>query len=335
MRFSFTVVLLLSFFCTEGVFAQSEPYSDFCGPSDPREKKDKLVKRFGAVDFIRAGGTSSFEASPFSSGSFDGGFSFKCRDCTPVKDNQLKNFPGIVSITSYKFRQSPVDPDSEDFTSNGCGGTFVHDNYIVTAAHCLDKSSDMVTITYGTVDNADSKAGIAIANKAHCMKGYEIKNHGVDNDIALIDISSSVFDDLRKTLKEANIGDVASIEADNPNAIFDIAGWGTINTTLDEDGSPTFEVSTKLREGRMKLYKYTLSTIFVQPHIFNGATTSICSGDSGGPLYWTNDAGSRELVGVVSTEGTGGQFTCVEAYDGLFLNLASHKSWMQAFSKWN
>lgn len=210
----------------------------------------------------------------------------------------------------------------------------VHDNYILTAAHCLDSNYESIEIFYGSSDYKDAASGIAVANHAECMNGFEILGGGIDNDLALINISDDVFDDLRDTLEVAPIADIRSIVRDNPNDTdFIIAGWGLTGTTTNEQGQTVYTDTTELREGRMKFNKYTASTIKVSPKIFRGRLSAICGGDSGGPLYWENSNGDKEIAGVVSTEVTAN--TCLKPNDAQFVNLSQHQIWLESFPDWN
>lgn len=172
-----------------------------------------------------------------------------------------------------------------------CTGTFVGNNAIVTAAHCLDTSQ---------VNGGPGRGGISAVVKGQFIAATQVyypawageKNLQPYNDLAVLVMPSGTAPSIMKIATKAPA-------IDEP---FTIAGYGVL-TTDDTNGKTNRDL--KLYSGTNKVL------ILVDDYIvsYGESGTSIKSpagqnstgsfGDSGGPLIYKND-----IIGVESN-GTG------------------------------
>jgi len=244
----------------------------------------------------------------------------------------VASYPGIVRIDTYGY----IIPSPEGFVGQHgtCGGTRISENYIVTAAHCVDEIHEAVVITYG-VSNAAStntERGLAVVNEASCHGGYT--RQGLKNDIAVIDISSPDLKDLRDNVPIVEIKDVQQIyEQHGERTTFEIAGWGLVDGNSQIiDGEEVLPIpSETLRRGTVKFVRYGPTIIDTKPSGI--PATSICGGDSGGPLYWTDESGIKYLTGIVSSESTNevdGSQSCKQPNNATFTNIWGYIGWLKS-----
>lgn len=230
--------------------------------------------------------------------------------------------PGLVSLISYSdlVVEGGVTTRS---VSGACGATRIHENYLVTAAHCVEGEKIAMELVYGASNTRDPRRGRAYVNKAYCHKGYAKLGY-LHNDIALIDISDPALSDLRSNVVIADIGNLH--EALKPllhKPNLEITGWGMShhNENLNDP------ITSLLKKGEVNLLWYGPSNIHVGPRQENA--TSICSGDSGGPLYWIGRNNTKQIVGIVSSQSTPmHQQQCQQANRAFFTNISGYANWI-------
>ncbi|MCA8897708.1 MAG: trypsin-like serine protease [Hyphomonas sp.] len=225
----------------------------------------------------------------------------------------LSNFPGIVKL-------EPRNPEPGGAISSGhCGATRIAEHWLVTAAHCVDQPYNELRIIGDAANLRSPLAKITQGELAVCHAGYEGTTNGYANDIALIrldddevaalgDVPIARYGNTDKTLAPANY----------PAA--DMAGWG-----ITSFGG---QLSPDLLAANIRITAAGPATIYVASQ--GGAGP--CVGDSGGPLYVTEEDGSKTVVGVLSVveqNPTTGQF-CAGDYNGRYTNLQGYEEWMNS-----
>lgn len=202
---------------------------------------------------------------------------------------QEGEFPFIVSLQAKSWW-------SNNF-SHFCGGSIISDEWILTAAHCVEG---------GYLNNGRIVAGLyQLKNDTNAEKFTPVKvikhprwnSKTMDYDFALVKLDGKTS---YPPIKLDNIPHITQ----KVGVTYTVAGWGTtseggsISNTLMKVDVPfvTREVCQKAYEEN----KYEITQSMLCAGYPEGGKDS-CQGDSGGPLvYLTKTSKNYYLVGVVS-----------------------------------
>lgn len=212
--------------------------------------------------------------------------------------------PNIVGGTSAKQGEfSFIVSLQSDRYKHMCGGSLIADNWVLTAAHCVQEEKDLdgyIVKVNSVVIGMYNQKILAGTEKIVPLKIYthpKFNAKTMDYDYALIQLSqNSSFTPISLNTSELVYSTLSPI-------MFTVIGWGA-----------TKQASVKLPDILQKVdVPLVPSTICNAPVAYNGRITDRmlcagyqagkkdgCQGDSGGPLVMTKTDGTRVLAGIVS-----------------------------------
>ena len=182
-----------------------------------------------------------------------------------------------------------------DGSAGICSGTMITANKVLTAAHCLENAVT-VDVLLGIETN---KLAYITSNSWLIHPNFSRSSNGIlGNDVGVINVPVPL------PLPTVPILASAAPQVGQKAVVF---GYGTTGD-VDDFG--------QLRSGVMKIAAVDEGRIFAD---YDGGTSNVCSGDSGGPLLL--QIGSQLTIG--GTTSYGDSRTCVVGERSVFMNLQS------------
>lgn len=211
-----------------------------------------------------------------------------------------------------------------------CTGTFISEDTILTAAHCLSENKEVMSMFFGLKPFDGAAVELPIVDMAYYSKADQrpsVKktlDFASRHDLALINFSGG----LPEGAKIAQLPLQAENDVDKVQNFLAL-GYGRTNGLQDGDGTLGQDIGT-LREVLIAQQSLFLDKNYFTVNQTNGH--GVCFGDSGGPaLALSGDGKSVYIVGVASGVygDTGGANADECQVSSIYMKTSAYLPWIQ------
>uniref|UniRef100_A0A3B3XRH2 Peptidase S1 domain-containing protein n=1 Tax=Poecilia mexicana TaxID=48701 RepID=A0A3B3XRH2_9TELE len=210
-------------------------------------------------------------------------------------------------------------------SSHFCGGSLINSEWVLTAGHCIISNIGSARLVLGLQSLTGTNPNKVTRTVAQVIRHPSFSISTLDNDIALIKLSSAVT--FNNYISPVCLAAADSTFYSGVNSW--VTGWGNIGSgvvILTDLKQETFSVIYYHTEGSRFFYGYAPTTItdnMICAGLLQGGKDS-CQGDSGGPMV-SKQAGRWIQSGIVSF-GIG----CANPnYPGVYARVSQYESWIK------
>ncbi|XP_072390349.1 brachyurin-like [Diabrotica undecimpunctata] len=212
-----------------------------------------------------------------------------------------------------------------------CGGSLISTNFVLTAAHCVNRTNLSLDIILGAHNISDTEITQIHRTSANIIIHEDFDDISFQNDIALIELDEPA--PITSAIETIPLLSEAQTDDTFTNEFVTVTGWGLIqdvfNPTIKDLSNVLMIVNVTVieLEDCKKYYDddFFSSIVYITNNNIctNGDDQKgTCNGDSGGPLVWNN-----VQIGVVSA----GTSLCQVGAPSVFTHVGKYLDWIKKY----
>ncbi|CAL4122433.1 unnamed protein product, partial [Meganyctiphanes norvegica] len=249
-------------------------------------------------------------------------------DCSCGRVNRATRIVGGVSteVNEYPWMVALAFSASSSYAF--CGGSIIHERFVLTAAHCVAimDGSEVVVIGEHTWSDSNESTIKETVTIEEIIRNQDYNPSTMENDMALLKLSRPLTFGSNNKVAPVCPPESGKLYS-NINAI--VTGWGTtesggsISDTLLEVIVPTMP-NSDCQDNYDVYGSDEITDDMICAGLPEGGKDS-CQGDSGGPMV-TQDSSFYRQIGVVSWG-----YGCAHAgLPGVYARVTSQLSWISS-----
>ncbi|KAH8342299.1 hypothetical protein KR059_000617 [Drosophila kikkawai] len=227
----------------------------------------------------------------------------------------------LAIVNQFPYQVGLSIEESNDLFS-WCGASLISDQYLLTAAHCVDKA---VSITYylGGVQRLAPRQLIRSAQPKVILHP-DWNSDSLENDIAVLRLPELAL--LGDSIKPIRLPGISSRSSSYDYVPATASGWGRMNDESSAISDHLRYVVRFVESNEDCWYSYAnIRSTNICMDTTGGRST--CTGDSGGPLVYQDPAlNSEVLIGITSY---GKKSGCTKGYSSVFTRVTSYLDWIE------
>ncbi|XP_038604395.1 coagulation factor IX [Tachyglossus aculeatus] len=208
-----------------------------------------------------------------------------------------------------------------------CGGAIINENWVITAAHCIEPGVE-ITVIAGehNVDDDDKTEQRRPVKQAILHPNYDAQISKYNNDIALLELENPL--NLNRYITPICIANKEYTNLFTRNGVGTVSGWGKVfNKGRPSPILQTLRVPFVDRATCLQSTKFTISNNMFCAGYRDGGKDS-CQGDSGGP-HTVEVGQTRFLTGIISW----GEECAARGKYGIYTRVSRYVKWIREITK--